>query len=301
MQHCVQSAADKLNAMGGQYRSSMLGNAAFFKVDVTVTPRHFLSMRVNTSRYNGVNNVYLDPSSPITTYAVSDNGSEQVATESGVISLTSGITNRLNSHLRAQFSRDLQSSTANSEDVLTKIYNIMDGFGRATILPRRTREHKLHVSETFSVESPRQSWKFGGDVVQSWTSQLFPRAIRRRVHLRRHPGESLDVAADDLRHGRLGFARLCARYPALLHAELRYRGVPSRQHGIRGVPAGLHSRDAAPRIEFGRALRPANSSRQRGSSPNPLVPQSRAGAQRQQQRLLRASVSPTPWVIRIRW
>ena len=170
----VQSTADKLSGMGGQYRSSMLGNAAFFKVDFNITPRHFLSMRVNTSRYNGTNNVYLDPSSPVTTYAVTDNGSEQVATESAMVSLTSGITSRLSSHFRVQFSRDNQSSKANSEDVLTKIYDVMDGFGRSNILPRRTRENKLHISETFSLETSRQSWKFGGDVMQSWLYNYFP-------------------------------------------------------------------------------------------------------------------------------
>ena len=170
----VRSAATKLNAMGGTFRSSMLGNAAFMKVDVTLTPRHFLSMRVNTSRYGGDNNVYLDPTSPVTTYSVTDNGSERVATETGVISLTSGITSRFNSHLRVQFSHDSQSSKANSEDVLSKIYDVIDGFGRSTILPRQTREHKLHLSETFNLETTRQSWKFGGDVVQSWIYNYFP-------------------------------------------------------------------------------------------------------------------------------
>ncbi len=170
----VQSAAATLNGMGGQYRSSMLGNAAFFKIDFNVTPRHAVTLRLNTSRYNGVNNVYLDPSSPITTYSVTDNGSEQVATESAVLSVTSGISNRTTNLVRLQFSRDLQNSQANSADTLTKIYDVIDGFGRSTILPRRTREHKLHATETISIDSSRQSWKFGGDVVQTWTSNYFP-------------------------------------------------------------------------------------------------------------------------------
>ena len=78
------------------------------------------------------------------------------------------------SHLRAQFSRDLQSSTANSTDPLTKIPNMIEGFGRSSILPRQTREHRLHLAETFSVEGKRNSWKFGGDVLLTWIYNFFP-------------------------------------------------------------------------------------------------------------------------------
>src|SRR5439155_11545366 len=127
----VFAAADQLNSMGGEFGSSLLGNAGFFKVDFSLTPKHYLSARLSTSRYYGTNNVFFDPASPITTFAISDNGQENVATESGSLSLTSGLSQRLVSHLRAQFSRDLQSSSSNSSSTLTKITNILDGFGRS--------------------------------------------------------------------------------------------------------------------------------------------------------------------------
>jgi hypothetical protein len=57
---------------------------------------------------------------------------------------------------------------------LTKIPTLIEGFGRSTILPRQTREHRLHVAETFRVEGKRHSWKFGGDVLLSWMYN-FPR------------------------------------------------------------------------------------------------------------------------------
>ena len=40
----------------------------------------------------------------------------------------------------------------------------MDGFGRSTILPRETREHREHIAETISREGARHSWKFGGSL-----------------------------------------------------------------------------------------------------------------------------------------
>lgn len=170
----VFAAADQLSTLAGNYQSALLGNTGFVKADVSLTPRHYLSFRLNTSRYFGDNNVFFDPASPITSYAISDNGEESVATESASLSLTSSLSWRLVSHLRAQFSRDLQKSSANSSDALTKVYDIIEGFGRSSILPRRTREHRLHLTETMSLEGKRHSWKFGGDALFTWINNFFP-------------------------------------------------------------------------------------------------------------------------------
>ena len=152
----------------------MIGNAGFFKLDVVLNQHNNLSLRLNTSRYYGHNNVFLDPASPLTTFGISDNGEEDVSTESGALALTSNLSFRAVSRFHAQFSRDLQSSTANSTDPLTKIPDIIEGFGRSSILPRQTREHRLHLAETLSVEGKRNSWKFGGDVLLTWIYNFFP-------------------------------------------------------------------------------------------------------------------------------
>ncbi len=170
----VFSAAAQLNKLAGNYRADLLGNTAFFKVDATLTARHHLSARLNTSRYYGTNNVFFDPTSPVTNSALSDNGEEDVTTESASVTLTSALSTRLVSHLRAQFSRDLQSSSANSADPRTHITNVLDGIGRSTILPRETREHRLHFAETLSVDQGRHSWKFGGDALLSRIYNFFP-------------------------------------------------------------------------------------------------------------------------------
>ena len=61
-------------------------------------------------------------------------------TETAMTSLTSTLTNRLVSHFRVQLSHDIQESTPNSYYPLTKVTDVIDGFGRSLILPRRTRE-----------------------------------------------------------------------------------------------------------------------------------------------------------------
>jgi hypothetical protein len=170
----VMSTAAALSQMGGQFRSRLLGNAGFAKVDVAITPRHHLSSRVNTSRYYGANNVFFDPASPITTYAVNENGEEDVATETASVTLASALTSSLTSNLRVQFSRDLQQSYPNSAFPLTRIYDVMDGFGRSSILPRTTREHRLHAAETLAFGGRRHSIKIGGDLLKTWIYNFFP-------------------------------------------------------------------------------------------------------------------------------
>ncbi len=173
-QQVVFAAAQQLSAMGGAYPTDMSGNAVFGKVDFVLSPKHLAFVRVNTSRYSGTNNVFFDPSSPITGYAESANGTESVATESVAASLISAWTSRFTSNLRGQFSRDLQSSTANSDLPLTKIYNLVAGFGGSSILPRTTNERKLHIADTFSYERGRVNLKFGGDLIQGWIYNYFP-------------------------------------------------------------------------------------------------------------------------------
>lgn len=53
----VFAAANQLTSMAGQFGSKLLGNTGFAKLDLSLTPKHYLSARLNTSRYWGTNNV----------------------------------------------------------------------------------------------------------------------------------------------------------------------------------------------------------------------------------------------------
>ncbi len=173
-QTLVFASAAQLSTMGGTFHGKLLGNAGFLKVDHALTARNFLSARLSTSRYYGANNVFFDPASPITFDGISGNGEEDVKTESASLALLSNVSPRLTSHLRAQWSRDLQQSFPNATGVRTKIYNVSDGFGQSTILPRETREHRLHLAETVSRNGGRHGWKFGGDTMFTRDYNFFP-------------------------------------------------------------------------------------------------------------------------------
>jgi hypothetical protein len=170
----VFAAAAQLTSLAGEYPAGQMGNSVYAKVDLNLSPRNQVAMRVNTSRYWGSNNVFLDPASPVTYDSISDNGEESVATETGSVQLTSGLSQRWISHLRAQFSRDLQQSFSNTSAVQVEIPTILDGMGRSNLLPRQTREHRLHLAETLNFEGHRNSWKFGGDSLLTWTYDFSP-------------------------------------------------------------------------------------------------------------------------------
>jgi len=173
-QALVFAAAAQLSNLAGAYPAAQIGNASYAKLDINLTPRNQLAVRFNASRYWGSNNVFLDPASPVTFDSISDNGEETVSTETGSVALTSGISARVISHLRAQFSRDLRQSYTNTNDTLVKITGLMDGIGRSDLLPRATREHRAQLAETLSFDTSRHSLKFGGDMLVTWDYDFFP-------------------------------------------------------------------------------------------------------------------------------
>jgi hypothetical protein len=173
-QALVFAAAAQLTSLAGEYPAAQIGYSSYAKLDINLTPRNLLALRVNTTRYWGANNVFLDPASPVTYDSISDNGQQIVSTETASLSLTSSLSQRWINHLRAQFSRDLQESFSNTSDVLIKLPDILDGIGRSDLLPRQTREHRLHLAETLSLDTSRHSWKFGGDGLITWLYDFFP-------------------------------------------------------------------------------------------------------------------------------
>ncbi len=173
-QALVFAAAQTLNNMGGSYPTTMQGNAGFAKIDFNLSPKQMAFVRISTSRLSGVNNIFFDPSSPVTGYAASANGTENVQTESLAASLISSWTNKFATNLRVQFSRDVQDFLSNSDQPFSKIYDLMEGFGGPSTLPRDTRENKLHVAETLSYDTGRVHWKFGGDFIQAWIYDYYP-------------------------------------------------------------------------------------------------------------------------------
>jgi len=174
----VSPAAAQLSQNGGTFPAKLLGETGSLKLDRVLTPHQYLAARLSTARSYGNNNVSFDSGSPITNYAMSGNGEEDVVTESASLSLSGSITPRLTSHLRVQFSRDLEQSFPNTTGTRTSIYSWMDDLGQSSTLPRQTREHRLHLAETLSLNRGRNQWKFGADAMRTWDYDYFPSLYR---------------------------------------------------------------------------------------------------------------------------
>jgi hypothetical protein len=171
----VRAKAAELSDLSGQFQTVLDGSAGSAKLDWQISPRHKFTTRVSTSRYYGANNVFFDPSSPITNFGISGNGEENVLTTTVTNNLTSTIGDRWSSYARVQFSRDEQGSHSNSDDVATKIRGIISGFGRSSILPRHTEEKRFQLAETAGWQGEQHSLKLGIDLHFTRTDNYFPR------------------------------------------------------------------------------------------------------------------------------
>ena len=76
-----------------------------------------------------------------------------------------------------------------------KIPNILDGMGRSNLLPRQTREHRLHLAETVSHDGSRNAWKFGGDGLLTCDLRFLPQPAERRISFLSHQSRSLHLRA----------------------------------------------------------------------------------------------------------
>ena len=214
-QALVFAAAQKLNSMGGTYPTTMQGNAGFAKVDFKLSSRQLAFVRVSTSRLTGTNNIFFDPSSPITGYAETANGTQNVQTESIAASLISSWTNKFATNLRLQYSHDNQDSTANSDQPWTKIYDIVEGFGNPSTLPRDTHENKLHLAETVSYDRGRMHWKFGGDFMQAWIYNYYPYLFNGEYYFD-------DVKVDPWTYAPMEYGEPLSPLRAYAHGVARY-------------------------------------------------------------------------------
>ncbi len=170
----LSPAATQLSTMGGMFHGKLLGQTGFVKLDRVLSPHQYLTARLSASRSYGENNVFFDPGTPISFDSISANGQEDVSTESGSLSLLSGFSPRLTSHLRVQFSRDLEQQFPNTYGTQASVYNWMEDFGHSSTMPHVTSEHRLQLAETLSWTHGRHQWKFGADGMMTWDYDYYP-------------------------------------------------------------------------------------------------------------------------------
>ena len=244
--------------MDGTFRAKLLGDTGFVKLDRVPTPHQHLSARLSTSRYYGANNVFFDPASPITNSAVSGNGEEDVATESAPLGLLSGLTPWLTSHLRVQFSRDLQQSFSNTTAGADEHLRLAPEFWAVVDIAAADAGTPAPYSRDFESEPRAKSVEVRRRRNVDLGLQLLSVAVRWGVFVREHSGESVYVCADARRAGADATHGVGAQRAAILHPEFWESGVASKQQRLLGIRAGHGSVDAAFHLEHGCTLRRAD-------------------------------------------
>ena len=296
----VFAAAAQLN-QAGNYPADLLGNAGFFKLDATLnrTPsplaaaEHFALLRTQQrlprSRQPGHE------------FGISDNGEEDVTTETASTVPDQQSLHHGSSAICARSSRATCSlPRANRADPLHHI----------TEHPRRLRP--LHPSfparpaSTACISPKLSAWKAtaipGSSAATcclpgSTTSS--PRCSAASIFYDPIKVDPLTFEPHALRPEAHAPARLRAPGPALLHPEFRLCGHPSRHQRVRRLRAGHDPRHRPPRPEPGRPLRPADFTTKDLVS-NPLWPMS--GKVRVKTAMSRrASDSPTRSETSVRW
>ena len=189
-----------------------MGNAGFSKLDFAISPRNnlvaapqHLALLRDKTMFFSIPPARSPPSASATT------ARSKSPPRPAALSLTSGISPHLVSHLRAQFSRDLQQSSSNTGAPLTKITNTIDGFGRSSILPRQTHEHRSAPGRNPKPRSRPQLLEVRRRRPAHHDLQFLSFAFRRRVHLRPHQGEPVHLRAASWRPGTDAAARLRPR------------------------------------------------------------------------------------------
>jgi hypothetical protein len=170
----IQRAIALLRGFEGDFKSELLANVFLAKTDWILNGNNTVSARYNYQRLGGLNNVFFNLISPVTTFALDTNSTGKVRTDSAVASLTTIVSSNSVNELRFQFSRDNQENIANGTLPNVAITNVISGFGRGTTEPRATREKRVQIVDNFSWNHLRHELKTGIDMSVLRIENFFP-------------------------------------------------------------------------------------------------------------------------------
>ena len=178
--------------------------------------------------------------------------------ESAALTLTSNLSFRVVSRLRAQFSRDLQQSSSQQHRPADQNSRpSLRALGDPRFFPARPANTACMWRKP-SAWKAREFLEVRRRRAAHLDLQLLSFAQRRRIHFRSHQGKSLHLRAYGIRPGTHAAARLRASGPALLPAEFRSGGDSSRHQRVLRIRPGHDPRHRSLRAQPGRAIRLAD-------------------------------------------
>jgi len=158
---CDATKAFFRNEMASPIPRKGNNNILLAKVDVSLSPKHMLSMQYNRHRWNAPNGVR----TPATTSnASTDNGTDVVRTDFGLLRLSSVLSPRLLNEVRIQVGRDFEAQEPNAPGPGTSVSGGF-AFGMPDFLPRPRYpdERRYQLLDTLSISAGAHDLKVGVD------------------------------------------------------------------------------------------------------------------------------------------
>ena len=149
------------------------------KIDHQLSANHQLFGRYNLSRNDGLNGTNTGFGTGVTTSALSNNGTEQDRTHTGVINLNSVLSPTTLNEFRWQYSYEIRPRVNNGEepDYVSKAgpeVRIAGNFiGGVSFLPVKQYDDRWQFTDNFSVIRGSHNFKVGFDANRSFVDQIF--------------------------------------------------------------------------------------------------------------------------------
>ena len=144
------------------------------KADWILNKGNTFSARYNYQNFGGANNVFFNLISPVSRFAINENATNKVRTDSVAASLTSTLRSNSLNEFRFQFARDHQDDVSNSDTPFVLITSVISGFGRAVTEPRFEREKRTEFIDNYSWNRGRHEFRTGLDMSVLRIDNYFP-------------------------------------------------------------------------------------------------------------------------------
>ena len=170
-QTCAAAIPTATCAAANAYAKSILGSYArnanldvgFGKLDYQVNDKNHVNASYNMDNFKALNSYQSSPT--VSNSSLTANGTNIIHERIFVASWDSILTSSMVNNFRFQWSRDLETTSANAGGPSVSVANTL-GYGLPNALPRPAfpDEHRLQFSDVLSMTRGRHTLKFGGDV-----------------------------------------------------------------------------------------------------------------------------------------
>jgi hypothetical protein len=154
------------------FEETLDANVLLGRFDYTINNNNNFNIRYSFSNLEQLNAVSTGNSlSPVTNFALTNNGTEKDETHTVVGQLNSFLSTSVVNELRAQYSREERPRLANVE--APNVSNSIGRFGTVNFLPTTQYDWRVQIADSLVYSRGKHTIKFGGEYNRVYINQLF--------------------------------------------------------------------------------------------------------------------------------